>query len=302
MGNSTLYSELEKVERIAQASKFMRMVRQPFKYFEAILYRELFYSKTKKEKSVHCKTFFGADMRLLLPSSTDIYLTGGKSHESEIRLARFMMNTLDKKDTFLDVGGHYGYFSLLASTLVPDGQVISFEASTTTYSVLKENIAKYNNIQGFNLAVSDTNIPITFYEFPNLYSEYNSIDIDQYKEEKWFSDNQPQKITIESVVLDVFLKQNQLSPRIIKIDVEGAEFKVLSGLKTTLLNQSPTIVMEFLNAARGNEAHLKAAKLLKSLNYTTFKIDSSGALIAIKSVENHLRENGLDSDNIAFKK
>ncbi|MBL0295213.1 MAG: hypothetical protein IPQ04_13440 [Saprospiraceae bacterium] len=118
MNKDNLIKNLDKVEKIAAASKIARLVAHPINYINAILYRELFYKRNKKEKEVESETFFGTKMSLLLPSGTDIYLTGGKSHGSETRLARFLINNLEIGDTFIDVGAHYGYFSLLGSKLV----------------------------------------------------------------------------------------------------------------------------------------------------------------------------------------
>ncbi len=197
-------------------------------------------------------------MYLLLPSSTDIYLTGGKSHESEIRLAKFLINHLTDGDVFMDVGAHYGYFSLLASSIVGNsGKVYAFEASPTTYKVLKKNELNCKNIKSFHLAVSDKNTDLIFYEFPNLYSEYNTLHVNQFEKEDWFSAYKPRAIKVRSVLLSEFLSKNKMDdPKIIKIDVEGAEFSVINGLKSYLPGKSPLIVMEHLSDSRGNKEHI----------------------------------------------
>ena len=61
------------------------------------------------------------------------------------------------------------------------GTVIAFEASPTTYRILEKNSDLLDNIESFNIAVSDSISSLVFYEFPNLYSEFNSFDITQYK-------------------------------------------------------------------------------------------------------------------------
>ena len=80
MTQNDLLSQLDKVERIANSSKMGRFLRSPIKYLYAILHRKLIYSRQKKEIATKCRTFFNLNMDILLPSSTDIYLTGGKSH------------------------------------------------------------------------------------------------------------------------------------------------------------------------------------------------------------------------------
>ncbi len=297
-----LLDKIQSVERLAKASRIERLLSNPFRYSQAILHRKLIYSTSKKEKPVICKTFFDVEMHLLLPSSTDIYLTGGKTHDSEIRLAKFLIGNLKKGHTFVDVGAHYGYFSLLASTLVgQDGTVYAFEAAPKTYRILEKNKLKAANVSCYNMAVANYEQAITFYEFPNLYAEYNALDIEQYREESWFEANQPKATKIESIRLSDFFAAKNIQPDIIKIDVEGAEYLVLQGLKSYLADKKPVIAMEYLPAHKGNKAHRDAENLLRTLGYQAMLIDDGAELMAIDSVSSYLDENGLDSENIVFK-
>jgi len=303
MQQAILLDKLSRVAQLATASKLTRLLAHPLKYAHAILHRKLIYANNKKSKEVTAPTFFGKEMSLLLPASTDIYLTGGKSHNSEIRLAKFLINNLTAGDSFLDVGAHYGYFTLLAATLVSkSGQVVAFEASKNTFAILSKNTQHTENISVINKAVSNEVGSITFYEFPNLYSEYNSIDIQQFKNTDWFDKEPPVKNTIATVPLSSFLAAEKVVPKVIKIDVEGAEFKVISGLQTYLSEQSPLIAMEYVSSERKNEAHQKAAALLAGFEYESYTIDETGALVLCVNVDAHLVQEQLESDNIVFKK
>lgn len=303
MTKNELIKKLENVEKKASASKFKRMLMGPFKYINAILFREIFYRINKREREVISETFFGVKMHLLLPSSTDIYITGGKSHKSETRLAKFMINNLESGDTFADVGAHYGYFTLLASVLVGDkGKVYSFEASPTNYKVHSKNTLKRTNIHSFNLAVSDEASELKFYEFPNLYSEYNTLYVGQLSNENWFSEYKPREINVKSVILDALLHDTKLYPKIIKIDVEGAELGVINGLRNYLSKNSPFLVMEYLSKERGNEGHKRAENILRSLGYLSFVIDKSGNLKKLDSIPEYLDDEELESDNIVFSR
>ncbi len=303
MDKKILIENLSRVERTASASKISRMLLHPLKYLHAILFREAIYKRTKKSKEVKSRTFFDSKMHLLLPSSTDIYLTGGKSHDSEIRLARFLIQRLNEGDTFVDIGAHYGYFTHLSSTLVgSDGMVYSFEASPVTYKILDKNTQHKDNISSQNLAVSNEVSTLLFYEFPNLYSEYNSLDISQYKSQDWFAEHKPKELEIQSIVIENFLKENNAKPAIIKVDVEGSENKVIQGASTYLSNNSPLLVMEYLSIERDNKVHQEAEKKLRSLGYNPFSIDRAGDLQNVDSILDHLKENNLESDNIVFAK
>lgn len=298
-----LLSQLNEVERIANSSKVGRLLKSPIKYLYAILHRELIYSRQKNELQTKSKTFFNVEMDILLPSSTDIYLTGGKSHSSEIALARYMIHTLGRGDIYLDVGAHYGYFSLLASRLVGEqGLVFSIEASPVTYRILSKNADKAKNIFSFNYAVSDEMQEMTFFEFPNLYSEYNSLYVNQYEEEEWFQKYKPKEISIQAIKLDYFLLEEQdIIPSFIKIDVEGAEYAVLKGMEDYLDKNRTIIAMEYLSPCRGNEMHQKAEQYLKSLKYSSCIIQLDGSLLSVDDISGYLEKEGIESTNVIFK-
>ena len=279
------------------------MLNDPLKYVNAILFREFIYKRNKSEKEVISKTFFGAPMHLLLPSGTDIYLTGGKSHDSEIRLTRFMINFLKPGDTVVDIGAHYGYYTLLAAHLTgPKGRVIAYEASPATYQTLIKNTAGLSQISTFNQAVADQCTELKFYEFPNLYSEYNSFDVSQFAHEPWFARNKPREITIPCTTLDQALSRESLPPALIKIDVEGAEDKVIRGMSYILNKTHPVIILEYLTTTRSNRAHQAAESLLNSCGFTAHIIKRDGNITKVSNIEAYLNGKGLDSDNIAFIK
>jgi len=303
MSDAAINKNFQKAERLANSGKIGRFAANPIKYLTAIGHRLFFYSKSKKGKLVKANTYFESEMKLVLPAGTDIYLTGCKSHDSEIRLAKFLTNTLQKGDSFIDVGAHFGYFSLLGAKLVgKKGSVFSFEASQSTFEILKENTQKESNIEILNRAVSNEKGTLNFYEFPVLYSEYNSLEIDQFKNEDWYQTNKPEERAIEAIRLDDFSKQKSTKPRVIKIDVEGAEYMVISGAVELLKSQSPKVVIEFLHSKRHNEAHLKAKELLNELGYESFSIESDGTLKICSDIEAFLNKKELDSDNIIFQK
>lgn len=292
---------LDKAAQLAAASRWERLWASPLRYLEAILFREVVFKRTRKERGVWCRTFFGAPMRLLLPSGTDIYLTGAKTHPSEIRLARFLIQRLREGDVFVDIGAHYGYFSLLASALVgSSGKVVAFEAAPATFPVLKTNTRGATNVSAHHLALSDSDALLSFYEFPNLYSEYNTFDISQFEGEKWFARYAPKMVKIPAVRLDTFLAETGVRPTMLKIDVEGAEDKVVLGAQTSLAAQAPVVILEYVSQQRGAAAHQRAEEILRTLGYQALCIDETGALQALDNIADYLAENHLDSDNIVF--
>ena len=301
--NTELLRPLQRVEQLAALPKLGRLLRRPGAYLYAIGFRLLRYPRTKRGVARQAHTFFGVPMTVLLPAGTDIYLTGGKSHGSEIRLARFLIRHLTPGGVFADVGAHFGYFSLLAARLVgPAGQVLAFEASRATFAVLAANVAAVPTVRARHCAVADAPGQLSFYEFPTHYNEYNSLDIEQFAQEKWFQDDPPTKIEVAAITLDSCFEASARPPDIIKIDVEGAEFQVISGVAGLLRRAAPVVVLEYLEPKRHNAAHRQAATLLAELGYQPHRISPTGLLIACPDLDAYLQANGIDSDNFVFVK
>ena len=298
-----LLAQLAKVEQIANFSKLRRLLYNPYRYLLAILYRHCFYPIRKKIILIETDLFFGGKMKIALPASTDIYLTRGKSHSSEIRLAKFMIQHIHEGNHFLDIGAHYGYFTRLATELIgPIGLTYSFEPTSVSYKILSENCNQIKNISIFQKAVSNQKGNLVFYEFPNLHSEYNSFDITQFKDENWFQHSKPIAVNIEATTIDDILVNTKFEPNFIKIDVEGGELKVIEGGKNYLMSHAPILMMEYLAPDRNNQPHSQALQLLLSMNYQPHIIQNNGELHLTNDIDNYLSDSKLESDNIVFVK
>ncbi|RYD98389.1 MAG: FkbM family methyltransferase [Sphingobacteriales bacterium] len=306
MTKDNLLQHIDTLEVLANGSRLKRLLNNPFKYIYAIFLKNGLYPVFHKEVMVRCKLFTGQDMQVLLPASTDIYLTKGKSHASEIRLARFLVHNLRPGNTFWDIGAHYGYFSLLAHELTGDrGHIVAVEAAPVTFNILHKNCNQKANITILNKAVSDQPGKATFYELPNLYSEYNSVDVSQFEQEEWFKKIKAKKVVLDAVTLDALAREHSKhSPDIIKIDVEGAEAAVIRGALQLLSDplHHTTLVMEFLAPERNNRSHNEAVQQLKQLGYKTYSINQDGSLSLVADVEQYLVNRQLDSDNIVLKR
>ena len=129
-------------------------------------------------------------------------------------------------DTFLDVGCHYGIFTILASKIVgPTGRVVAVEPHPGALEVLQQNIRDNSceNVQILNLALSDTTSPLS------LSFNENGAGIQRG------SDPASSLHTVQGMAGDEALQKAPI-PAAVKIDVEGHEFEVLNGLKQTLSN------------------------------------------------------------------
>jgi FkbM family methyltransferase len=310
----SLEKKLEQVERHAYASKTQRFLHNPWRYVWSQFFRTVVFPFTKKGVIREAQTFTGYPLSILLPSGLDIYLTGGKTHDSEIRLARFLINHyktvnyepsamshLPSDNCFIDIGAHVGYFSLIVSVLLEKkGQIFTFEAAKGTFEVLEKNLKPFSNIKTFHNAVTDVETDLTFFEFPFSHSEYNTLHNAQFENETWYKKFKPEKITVKGITLDSIVQKMGLKNPLIKIDTEGAEAQVIKGGMETFKQQNPIVIMEFLT--KNNEGHKEAYQILTTHSYQPHTINKDGSLKPLVDVEGYFKACHLDSDNFVFIK
>lgn len=289
-----------KAEKLAKGSRLRRFFNAPLRYGPGLFFSKWVYKFTRRAWRIRTSTFFGEKITCPLPAGLDIYLLGLKSHDSELRLARFLIRYLREDAVFFDVGAHLGFFSLLAARLVGSGgTVYGFEASSEMAGYYRDNIKHISHIRPNHLAVSNTNGFIRFFEFPVLYSEYNSVNQSQYTSASWFRTMKPKEAEVACTTLDTFSQKEQMYPDMIKIDVEGAEQLVMEGSIQLLARCKPVVIMEFIPPASGSWqdcSHGKAFLILFNAGYELYLITNKGGLQKTKPDDYLL--SGFDSDNL----
>lgn len=144
----------------------------------------------------------------------------------------FVRRRLKPGDLFVDIGANLGYYAFLGSSLVEDrGRVIAIEASPKIFSGLQENVELNNgcsNLKLMNLAATDVPGTVKIYAGP-----YTNIGLTTGLKSRRF----PLEAEVEGQPIANFLNEEDLQKvRLIKIDVEGMEEKVVLGLKGLLKN------------------------------------------------------------------
>jgi len=140
---------------------------------------------------------------------------------------------ISKKGIVLDIGAHLGYFTCLAANLAHEGQVFAFEIDKKCIPLIQRNV-EINNLENViinNKAVSDHNNIEKIPEFKHLNAELSMQNNDDLGTE------------VSAVKIDDYSSLNSIAPNFIKIDVEGAELKVLNGM-LNLLKTNVKILIE----------------------------------------------------------
>lgn len=194
--------------------------------------------------------------------------------ERNERITRQFVRLLRPGDHVIDVGANVGYFTLVAARLVgPTGGVHAFEPSPQVFPWLRAN-ARLNpvlNICVHQKAVTDRGGPVRFHAASPDRTGYSSI--------RDLGTATAAVTTVDAVALDDLL--NELPPtRLVKIDVEGAEWLVLQGMRRLLERDRPHLICElddgFLREL-GADAE-QVCQFLRDAGYDLHRIVARGEL------------------------
>jgi FkbM family methyltransferase len=167
----------------------------------------------------------------------------------------------------LDVGAHVGVFSLAAASLRKDIQIHAFEPNPFTAARLRVNkhLNGFEHIVEHNVALAEAHgvAYMTWITKPNGWLSSGS-SVSPGCKDGW------QRAPVDVKTLDSHGIEPGANP-LIKIDVEGTEHNVFSGM-SEFLKSRPTIILE--SFGQGN-CDFIAAKLP---NYRFFLIDEAGHL------------------------
>ncbi|MDD2822973.1 MAG: FkbM family methyltransferase [Candidatus Daviesbacteria bacterium] len=145
---------------------------------------------------------------------------------------KFFYDFIKKDDVFVDVGANIGAYSLLASSKIKKGKIFAFEPSKKAALYLRENI-KLNHLENLVTVIESVVSDKDGFE---KFTVGRHSEVDRIKS----PETSTQSVrTIASTTLDKFLKSKRITYiDMVKIDVEGAELKILKGLKSYLKNSS----------------------------------------------------------------
>ena len=186
-------------------------------------------------------------------------------HVWEPQISAVITRLLEPGDAVLDIGAHVGHHTLLAAQAVGESwHVVPFEAAPQTFAALKTNIGlnHFANIEARNLAVCERTGSINLFLAPHENSGRNSL----------IEAGGRQTIEVPCTRLDDLLDEIPCSTiKFIKIDVEGAEAKVLAGAHG-LLARLPTDAAILVEVQPGaDDASIDGAGIFRLLLEQGFK-------------------------------
>lgn len=136
--------------------------------------------------------------------------------------------------TVVDIGANIGFYTLQLAKLVgPGGRVYAFEPDPENFRLLKKNLQtnRIKNVLPIKKAVSNSTGRVRLYLCEEHHGNHKIYDEGTGRT----------TISIPSVALDDFCG-NKIRPDFIKMDIEGAEYLAICGMKK-ILSRSPRLIL-----------------------------------------------------------
>src|SRR5919204_1967984 len=184
-------------------------------------------------KTVTIRGGEAAGLLFRVPRSSTVWLSGKVEEPVQAALRR----ELRRGNVFFDVGANVGFFTILGARLVgPSGKVVAFEPHPANVEALRANVEAnlFENVVVVPKAVSAA----TGEKLLDVRSAALAKLVED-REEPGSAERVP------ATSIDEFVSAHaDLIPDVLKIDVEGYEVELLSGMRKTLSQYGPVIVCE----------------------------------------------------------
>jgi len=189
-------------------------------------------------------------------------------------MATAIRNNLRRGDVFVDVGAHFGPWSVFAARIVGErGTVFAFEPSAA-FNVLNENASLNSPIKPFNIGLGSEDGTASFFAQGNARSG-SLVDSVTQINRKYQPSVPITKIQIKVRSLDSIFAEIGITPNVIKVDVEGFEYEVLRGAANLIRTTRPVWVVEIHppQLKLSGSSELAVLDFFKTNNYAIEVID-----------------------------
>jgi len=192
--------------------------------------REAFARLSGPARNAALPVLFGNGRGLKVRTGPSTLMRLVSSVEKEVESV--LLDQVIPGQTVYDVGANIGWFSLLAARKVgPSGRVVAFEPSIANASFATKNAVSngFDDLLVVPAAVSDEDGWATFSNETSLKGKLSASG----------------GVRVPVLSLDHWIAQTgERPPQVVKIDVEGAEGSALRGMRETLREHRPTLIIE----------------------------------------------------------
>lgn len=162
-------------------------------------------------------------------------------------------NLLPKKmpdyPILFDVGGNIGEYSISLKKYFPDANIFSFEPNPKAFAIMKENLAKFNNVICENIGLGSTIGSEKMYSYSKVENSTLGTLNKSALNDLYKINDQIEEIQFSINTIDNYCIQKNISQiDFLKIDTEGQELNILKGAEKMIKNNKIKIIQfEFNN-------------------------------------------------------
>jgi len=180
----------------------------------------------------------------------------------------FKTYKIPKNNVIIDIGAHWGESTITFRKFYPKNKIISFEPNRHIFKKLEKNTKKLN-VKIFNYGIGKKKEDYLFFPYYknqqlSLWGSQNLKNLKKRIKQFTYLDPRKIKFKMEKVIFKKFPNVNY-KIGIIKIDVEGEEFKVIHLLSSIIEKNKPLLFVEY------HENNFKKVfYFLKKKNYRSY--------------------------------
>jgi FkbM family methyltransferase len=250
------------------ATKLARIATSPLR---AVLVAAL--RKLHSTRPVQVTLPWGHRFHGVLPEGVTALIHRFGAYETDTSV--FVARHLQPGGCFVDIGSHFGYFTLLASHVAgPQGRVVAIEAMPDTYAMLRQNVQAngLGNVTTLNNAAAAETCALTFKDYGIVNSSLNTSALPRGVVENAGRDVPVQAHSADKMLADAGVTRVDM----IKIDAESSEEFVVRGLHDTLLRDHPVTLIELggMQADAGEDARVADIfQFMAQLGYRAYRAE-----------------------------
>jgi FkbM family methyltransferase len=220
-----------------------------------------FFRNTRIEKIIKSKLFFLYISNYIIRHFRFLFLP----YEKDWNVFKHLK--ISDSDIILDIGAHWGE-SFLSFRKYYNNQIYCYEPDKDSFNFLKK-ISKNKNVKCFNYGINKYKNKTRLY-YPtfnnNRLTLWGSENLDLLKKKiDKFTYLDSKKIKYKSIFCTFKSISLKKTIGIIKIDVEGSEFKVLKSINLKSIKKSKVIFLEY-----NLESFLHCYNFIKKIGFESF--------------------------------
>ena len=158
--------------------------------------------------------------------------------------------------SIIDAGAHAGHVATKFSRRSPDSKIYAIEANPDNYEILCRNLSRNPNVVPIQAALvgkpeAETSFHLNSGPWTWGFSTVPLRNLDR-------------QITVPAITLEQLQERFKLNPYLLKLDIEGGEYEVITQAPPSVLNCIKAISLEYHTAILGIKKFEELSEILSS--------------------------------------